>query len=199
MVSSEVPGAPGVFRVVHADHADPASGPDHLDQLVQHHLRMLLAALVVGLVADRLNPAVHAGPVGGVGDHLHRVGFGEVDRGRSVPLGQREPVRSLVHHEDLRGAAEDGAVRGHQPDRPGAEDRHGVPGADAGELGAVVAGGEDVGQHGEVVLVLGAGGQLEEVEVSPRHAQVLGLPDGLARRHAQVHPRCSCGRCHRRC
>ena len=63
-------GGPWIFRVVDADHADAAGGPDDLDEFVQCHLGVFLAALVVRLVADRLHPAVHAGPIGRFGDHL---------------------------------------------------------------------------------------------------------------------------------
>ena len=80
-----------------------------------------------------------------------------------------------VDDERLGGAADPGAVRGHQPDRASAEDRHRPPRLYPGQLGAVVAGWEDVGQHREILLVLIAGRQLQQVEVRPRHAQVLGL------------------------
>jgi hypothetical protein len=134
----------------------------------------------MGLVADGLDAAVHPGPVGGVGNHLHGIGIGEVDRGRAVSLGQREPVRFLVPDEDLGGTAKRGAVRGHQPDRPGAEDGHRVPGPDVSQLGAVVAGGKDVRQHGEVVLVLGALGQQRNLVAAwrppPPRFPAAGLP-----------------------
>ena len=66
-------------------------------------------------------------------------------------------------------------MRGEQADRARAEDDHGVPRADAGQHRPVVPGREDVRQHGEITLELGAGGQPEQVEVRERHPQVLGL------------------------
>jgi hypothetical protein len=111
----------------------------------------------VGLVPDGLHTAVDTESIGGVHDHLSGVDVGEVDSGGAEFLGQREPVGLKVDDEGLGCAADVGAVRGHQPDGAGAEDRDGSAGVHTGEFGAVVTGGKDVGQHGEVVLVLGAG------------------------------------------
>ena len=90
--------------------------------------------------------------------------------------GQGEAVGFLVDHEHLRRPPQQRAVGGHQADRAGAEHRDGLPRGHLGEFGAVVAGGEDVGQHRVIGLVLGARGQLEEVEVRPRDPQQLRLP-----------------------
>lgn len=43
----------------------------------------------------------------------------------------------------------------------------------------MITGREDVRQHGEVGLVLGALGQLQAVEVGERHPQILGLPTSV--------------------
>lgn len=88
--------------------------------------------------------------IGAVNDHFSGVGFGEVDGGGAEGLSQLEPIGLLVDDEDLRGAAQGRAVRGHEPDRASAKDRHCVPGAHLGQLGTVIPGGEDVREQREV-------------------------------------------------
>ncbi|SFI70060.1 hypothetical protein SAMN05421835_101498 [Amycolatopsis sacchari] len=137
------------------------------------------------LVAHGFDAAVGALPAGRVEDLLGRVGLGEVDRLRADLLGEREPSGFLIHHENLGGAPDDRAVRGHQPDGPRAEHHHRLAGTQPGEFGAVPAGGEDVGEHGEVVLVVVARRQPEQVEVRVGHAEVFGLP-AVVRAHVGV-------------
>ena len=169
-------GRAGIFGHVHADDADVAGGPHDTHQVVEDELGVLLAGVVMGLEADALHPGVDAEPVGAVHDGGGRVDLGEVDGGGPDLAGKGETVGLLVDDEDLGGAAQDGAVGRHQPDRAGAEDRHALAGGDHGQLGAVVAGREDVRQHGEVRLVVVALGELEQVEIGPRDPQQLGLP-----------------------
>jgi hypothetical protein len=47
--------------------------------------------------------------------------------------------------------------------------------SDPGERNSVISGGEDVGEHRAVVLVLVAGRQRETIEAGERDPQVLGL------------------------
>ena len=81
-----------------------------------------------------------------------------------------------VDDHDLGGAHGDGRQGGHVPDRAAAVDDDGLTGQQPGHFHRVPAGGEDVGQHHVVVLlVAGVLGQHQGVEVGPRHAQQLGL------------------------
>ena len=79
---------------------------------------MLLPGRVVGLVADRLDTAVDAEPVGGVHDRLSSVGLGQVDGGGANLLRQGQPVGLEVDDERLGGPADVGAERGHRPTGP---------------------------------------------------------------------------------
>jgi hypothetical protein len=117
---------------------------------------------------------------------LHGVTGRVVDRGRAQLLGQPQPVGLPVDHEHLVGPAQLRRQRGHQPDRPGAPDDHGIAGADLGQLGAVVAGGQDVRQHHVVGFLLpGVVRQHQGVPVGPGHPQQLGLP-AVVRAHVGV-------------
>ena len=90
----------------------------------------------------------------------------------------REPVGVHVADDDHRGAEQLRRVRRGQPDRTRAGDVHRGPGGDAGGVGAVVAGREDVGEHGQVEDLLQrlvAVGELQQVEVGERHHDVLRL------------------------
>ena len=137
----------------------PAGGTTR-DQVVHGQLRVLLARRVVGLVADGLDS-----PVDALAARWRRMiastGSPPAMSTGSAPIsvGEGEAVGLLVDDEDARRAPDEGAVGRHEPDRAGAEDGDPVAGADARQLGAVVAGGEDVREHGEVELVLVAGRQ----------------------------------------
>jgi len=164
------------WPLVDTHHADGPRGTDDVDQPVQDELRVLLAGRVVGLVAHGLHAAVDAVAVGRVHDLLDRVALREVDRCRAVRLGQLETVGDLVHDEHLGGAEQEGAVRRHQSDRAGAVHGNAVPYADLCEHGSVEAGREDVGEHREVGLVLGALRQVQQVEVGVGDAQESARP-----------------------
>ena len=81
----------------------------------------------------------------------------------------------MVDGVHLGRASDDAAVGRHEPNRPRSVHRHAFAGSDIGKLGAVVAGREDVGQHGEVGLVLGPRRKRQAVEVREGHLKVLGL------------------------
>src|SRR5690625_2847381 len=66
-----------------------------------------------------------------------------------------------------------------ETDRAGTGHIHRRPGGHPGGVGAVVAGGEDVGEHGQVQDLLHglvAVGELEQVEVGEGHHHILCLP-----------------------
>src|ERR1700744_4971283 len=90
----------------HPDHADPAGGPHRLDQAVDGQARALLAVVVVSLVADGLHALVGAFAPGGVQHLLHGVTSRVVDRGRAQLLGQPQPARLPVDHQNLVGPAQ---------------------------------------------------------------------------------------------
>ena len=159
-----------------ADHAEAAGRAGGGDEVVEDHGgHLVLTVGLLRLVADGVDAGV--GPtVGRVEDERGSVDLGEVHRdGTGVFLGQPQAFLDLVHDVDLRGPAEAGGVGRHLPDRAGAVHRDGVAGADVGQLGCVVAGGEDVGEHREVVLVLLHLGQAQGVEVGEWHLEVLRL------------------------
>ena len=142
-------------------------------------------ALCLRLVADGVHALVRALAPGLLLDLLDRVALGEVDRDRADLLGLRQALGDPVDDEDLRGAAQQRRVGGHQPDRTAAVHRDALAGRDLGEFAAVVAGREDVGEQDEVGLVLGPRRQLQAVEVGEGNAQVLGLAARL-RAHRDV-------------
>ena len=96
---------------------------------------------------------------------------------RADRFRQPQPVGVTVDDHHLAGALDHRRVGGHQPDRAGAVDDDRVAGLHAGQLGGVVAGREDVGQHHVVGLAAprASSRQTQAVEVAIRHAQVLGL------------------------
>jgi hypothetical protein len=93
-----------------------------------------------------------------------RVTLAEVDRDGADVLGLHQPLGHAVHDEHPLGAPDEGGVGGHQADRPGAVHRDGLPRRHLGQVAAVVAGGEDVGEQDEVGLVLAAGGSLRQLK-----------------------------------
>ena len=179
-------GRAGVLRLVHADDPDRTGGPDHADQRVQDHAEVFLPDGVVRPVADSFHDAVEPEPVGDVQDRLDHLLVGPVHGGHPDPLGQRQPVRMKVHQERLQGTTKVGAESGHQTDRAGAEDGHRLARLRTGELGAVVAGREDVRQQGEVSLPVRAVGSSSRLKSAhgtrsssawpPQYGPIIGQP-----------------------
>jgi Transaldolase/Fructose-6-phosphate aldolase len=64
-------------------------------------------------------------------------------------------------------------VRRQQADGAHAEHGHGVAGADAGQFGAVIPGGEDVGQRREIPLGIRAGRRLHQGSPAPGHRGIV--------------------------
>ena len=90
-------------------------------------------------------------------------------------LGRLEAAVVEVDGDDVAGAEQPGAHDRRQTDRPGSHDGDDVAGLDrAVEDADLVAGGEDVGEH-EDLLVAGAGGHRVGGVVGERHPDVLGL------------------------
>jgi hypothetical protein len=181
--------AAGVGGHVEAGDAEHAGRPYRLDQRVEYGRRLLvvLAAGVVrlGLVTDRVHALVGAFAAGLLADLVGGIGLGEVDRDGADLLGLGEPFGHPVDDEDLRGAAQQRGVGGHQPDRTRAVDRHALAGRDLCQFAPVIAGREDVGEQHEVRLELGAFRQLQAVEVGVGHAEPFRLATGV-RAHGHV-------------
>src|SRR5205814_2731807 len=118
-------------------------------------------------------------------DLLDRITLVEVDRdGSDLPrLGQA--LRDAIDDEHAGCAPQQRRVGRHEAYRTAPIDRYGLAGRDAGELTAVVAGGEDVGQQGEVRLVLGSRRQLQAVEVGVGDSDAFGLPTHV-RTHGDI-------------
>src|SRR5690606_29932736 len=105
--------------------------------------------------------------------------LGDVDGLAAERAGLFEALPVEVPDDHDRGAEQLRGVGGGEPDRPRARDVHRRPGGDARGVGAVVAGGEDVRQHGQVEDLLHglvAVRELQAVEVGEGHHHVLGLP-----------------------
>ena len=131
----------------------------------------------MGLVADTLAATVGSEPHGLVQHSLHGVDLGVVDGDRSDLLGQREPVGVAIDHHHLRGALDRRGQGGHQSHGAGPGDHDAVARDHAGHLGGVVAGGEDVGEHDVVVLlVLRVFTQAQRVVVAEGHPEQFCLP-----------------------
>ena len=81
----------------------------------------------------------------------------------------------MINDVDLGRTPDHAAIGCHEADRPGPEHGYALSGTDIGQLGAVVASGEDVREHGEVRLPFGARRERKAVEVGEGHLQVFGL------------------------
>ena len=108
-------------------------------------------------------------------DLLDRVSCIEVDRDGPDLRRLGQPFRHPVDHEHLRCPPQQGGIGRHQPHRAGAVHRHGLAGPHVGQLAAMVARGEDIGEHHEIGLMLFARGQHQAVEFGIGDAQVFGL------------------------
>src|SRR5699024_6769056 len=138
-----------------------------------------------GLVADGVDAAIGSVVPERLGDLLGGVAVVEVDRlGTDVP-GDVQAMADVVDDEHATGPAQQRGVGGHLPDGAGTVDGDGVTRLHARQLHAVIPGGEDVGQQGEVGLVLRAGRQGHAVVVGEGHPQVFGLAAGVGT-HADV-------------
>src|SRR5215216_710030 len=164
--------------------AQPAAGPGDVHHRVQHRRRGLalgaLGPVAAGLEADTVDRRVDLPRA--AQDLLERapnvVGFGEVDGLAAEGRGLAQPLGVQVADDDHGRAQQMGRGGTGQPDRAGPGDIDGRAGGHPGGPGAVVAGREDVRQHGQVpdlghglVLV----GELEQVEVGVGDGHVPGL------------------------
>src|SRR4029453_8449450 len=106
------------------------------------------------------------------------VGRRQVDRLAAEAGRLAQPLGVHVADDDHGRAQQVGRGGAGQPDRAGAGDVDGRAGGHPGGPGAVVAGREDVRQHGQVPDLghgLVAVGELEQVEVGIGDGHVLGL------------------------
>jgi len=186
-----------VGRNVQSRNPQLAGRSDHLDELVEDDGRVLLGRLVgvvvavadlvrvERLVADGVDALVDLAAVC-VDDLLYRVALGEVYRRRvAVLLCELQATRDAVDGVDLARALDFRAVGGHQADRAGPEDGHGVAGFEIRQFRAVPARREDVRKQRERVLVFVALRQFQRVEIRIRDAELLGLA-ALVRPHRDV-------------
>jgi hypothetical protein len=130
----------------------------------------------VALVADALESCVGAEAERLVEHELDGVDLRVVDRDGADRLGQLEAVGLVVDHEDPGRALDAAAQRGQEAGWARAVGHDGVVGLDLGELRAVPAGREDVGEHDVVVLLLDRVlTETQGVEVAEGDAQELRL------------------------
>ena len=150
---------------VHADVGDVAAGPDQRGGELEGRRD-----------ADRLDGDVGAEPAGELADDGERVLAAVVDGDVGAELlGRLEPAVGQVDGDDVARAEQPGAHDRRQADRAGADDGDDVAGLDrAVEHADLVAGGQDVGEH-QQLLVGDAGGRRVGRGVGERHPDVLGL------------------------
>src|SRR5918997_3573127 len=172
-------GSTRVARDVEARDAQRSAGAgDRLD-LVQNHRRGFLARLGRSLEADGVHRAVDLGLAEDARDLLLHRPLRYVDSLASEGPRLREALLVEIAHDHDGGAQELRRVGRRQADRAGAGDVDRRAGCHLGHVGAVVAGREDVAEHGEIEDLLErlvAVRELEEVKVRERHHHVLGLP-----------------------
>src|SRR5699024_5545151 len=87
--------------------------------------------------------------------------------------------------EDPAGALDNRRIRGHQPDRAGPVNCHGLAGTHTGQFGSGIARWEDIGQQREIAFMPLAGRKRNTVIVGERHAKILRLTAHV-RAHAHV-------------
>src|SRR5512132_2920151 len=164
--------------------AEPPGRPGDVHDRVQHRRRGLalgaLLAVAAGLEADTVHGRVDlAGPAQDLAERAPQVvGRRQVD-GLAAEAGRlAQPVGVQVADDDHGRAQQVGRGGTGQPDRAGPGDIDRGAGGHPGRHRAVVAGREDVRQHGQV-LDLGHGlvavGELEQVPVGVGDGHVLGL------------------------
>src|SRR5918998_889578 len=165
---------------VEAGDAERAARAGYGLDLVEDHRRGLFALARGGLEAHRVHRGVHLGYAEDAGDLLlYGRPLAHVDRLATEGPRLRQPVLVQVAHDNDGRAKQVGRVGGGEPDGAGAGDVDRGAGRNLGGVGAVVAGGEDVRQHGEVQDLLQRLvpiRELQEVEVREGHQEVLRLP-----------------------
>src|SRR3954451_8139958 len=146
------------------------------------------AVAVRGLEADGVDDGVRPAPAGEHLELLDDVGvLREVDDvGRAGAVARHlEAVVVLVDRDDLLGAEQDRARDRELADRARAEDGDRLAAGDVAELGAHVAGREDVREEQDL-LVLDVVLDLDRADVGERDARVLGLAAGVAAGEVRV-------------
>ena len=106
---------------------------------------------------------------------------GQVGDFEALGLGMHQAHRVDVTDDHHSGAQQACRGGGGQTNRASAGDIHSAARADTGSDGAVVTGGEDVGQAGQVADLLHGPitiRQFQQVEVGVRHHGVFGLAAG---------------------
>ena len=98
---------------------------------------------------------------------------------------QREPLGHRVDRDDALGAEQEGAADRELADRTAAPDRDRLAAFDVAELGAHVAGREDVGEE-QHLLVVEPVRHLDRPDIGVGHAQILRLAAGIAAEQMRV-------------
>src|SRR5581483_3658909 len=181
----------GLGRLVHATRvvgdvqagdADGPARPGDLHQRVEDGGGRLVRGVVAvapGLEAHAVDGRVDLGHADDLLDLLGHRGAGRhVDRLAPEAAGLGQALGDEVAHDHAGGAQQLGRRGRGQAHGAAAGDVHDAARAHAGADGAVVAGGEDVGQAGEVADLLQGlvpVREAEQVEVGVGHHHVLGL------------------------
>ncbi len=137
------------------------------------------AAAGIGLGADRIDAGVSATALGQRLDLLVDIVLLEIQGLRAGGLRQRQALGHGVDREHALGAKKEGAADRHLADRAAAPDRDRVAWLDVAELGAHVAGREDVRQE-QNLLVAQMARHLDRADIGKRHAQIFRLAAGIA-------------------
>ncbi len=128
----------------------------------------------VRLGADRVDAGVRAAAVRQLLDAVVDVLLHEIDRDRAGVRAPSQPLGHGVDGDDPLGAEQEGAADGELRDRSAAEDGDRLAAFDVAELGAHVAGREDVGQE-QHLFVAQPCRHLDRADIGERHAQILRL------------------------
>src|SRR5699024_6030350 len=150
-----------------------------IDQLVENNCGLFFSGARSGLITNSVNTAVHTVAFDLVDNLFSRIAVVKIDWFGTELFGQIQPVLYVVDHKDTAGAFQLCRISGHQPDRSCAIQRNRFTGLNSGQLSCVIAGGENIGQHGEVFFVLITLWQLHTVVISKWDPQVFGLATGI--------------------
>ncbi|RMW26232.1 hypothetical protein ALO97_05628, partial [Pseudomonas syringae pv. tagetis] len=167
---------PWILRHEHADDTDSASRLGRGYKVVHGHVIGLMTMTVTALIAHAFATAVGAFAIGQIEDLIHCALLQRVDRRRAHFRRERQTVRVIIDHENLRRPLDHCRVRSHKANRASAINGYAFARQQTRQLGGMPTGRKDIREHDVVVFALGGVfRQQQAVEIGIRHAQQLGL------------------------
>jgi hypothetical protein len=160
----------------HSGNSQASSGSYSPYHLVQDDVDLLrLSICCNSLVTNSIYSSVHLFASSQLEDRIHCIALTEVDGDPVELLAQGQSLRHSIDDIDVCRSHQTGRVCRHQAHGTGTPYCNGLAGLETGEDTAMVASGEDVGEHHEVGFVLGSGRQDQGVEVGKGDTNPLGL------------------------